>query len=153
MLTIAKVFAVFPECPDGAVGRAFSYAAAFGGDRSAWLMMLCDYCFWIGGIDERDIASGRRILLPRRRRIDAGEPPGGLSPSRTRGLSVPERHSDGSFASTPTMELGLSASPPATLIGTRRHKRTNSLCISPVTRASLSPTNTFTSDRTPNSFK
>ena len=56
MLTIAEVFNAFPEHRDGAVGHAFSYAAAFAGEMSAWLMMLYDYFFWIATIDERDIS-------------------------------------------------------------------------------------------------
>jgi hypothetical protein len=55
MRTIAEVFRVFPEHRDDAVGRAFSYAAAFIDDRSVWLMMMYDYFFWVGSIDERDI--------------------------------------------------------------------------------------------------
>jgi hypothetical protein len=38
MLTIAKSLALFPERRDGAMGRAFSYAAALGAQGSAWLI-------------------------------------------------------------------------------------------------------------------
>jgi hypothetical protein len=54
MLTIARVFQLFPDQRNGAAGTAFSYAAAFGRGRSAWLMLLYDYFFWIGSIDERN---------------------------------------------------------------------------------------------------
>ena len=56
MLTIAEVYRAFPEHRDGAVGRAFSYAAAFADERSVWLMMMYDYFFWVASIDERDIS-------------------------------------------------------------------------------------------------
>jgi hypothetical protein len=56
MLTIARVFGLFPDHRDGAMGAAFSYAAAFGYERSVWLMLLYDYHFWVGSIDERDIS-------------------------------------------------------------------------------------------------
>jgi hypothetical protein len=56
MLTIAGVFNVFPEHRDGSVGHAFSYAAAFAGERSVWLLMMYDYFFWVASIDERDIS-------------------------------------------------------------------------------------------------
>ncbi|MDQ2841441.1 MAG: hypothetical protein M3Y72_10470 [Acidobacteriota bacterium] len=56
MLTIARVFRLFPDQRNGAMGTAFSYAAAFGHGRSLWLMLLYDYFFWIGSIDERDVA-------------------------------------------------------------------------------------------------
>ena len=54
MLTIARVFHLFPDQRNGAAGTAFSYAAAFHDRRSVWLMLLYDYFFWIGSIDERD---------------------------------------------------------------------------------------------------
>lgn len=54
MLTIARVFHLFPDQRNGAMGTAFSYAAGFGYGRSVWLMLLYDYFFWIGSIDERD---------------------------------------------------------------------------------------------------
>ena len=54
MLTIARVFQLFPDQRNGAAGTAFSYAAAFRDRRSVWLMLLYDYFFWIGSIDERD---------------------------------------------------------------------------------------------------
>jgi hypothetical protein len=56
MLTIARVFRVFPDQRNGAMGTAFSYAAAFGHRRSVWLMLLYDYFFWIGSIDGRDVS-------------------------------------------------------------------------------------------------
>lgn len=56
MLTIARVFQVFPDHRNGAAGTAFSYAAAFGDGRSVWLMLLYDYFFWIGSIDERAVS-------------------------------------------------------------------------------------------------
>jgi hypothetical protein len=56
MLTIARVFQLLPDQCNGAMGTAFSYAAAFGHGRSVWLMLLYDYFFWMGSIDERDIS-------------------------------------------------------------------------------------------------
>ena len=56
MLTTAQVFRLFPDQRNGAAGTAFSYAAAFGHSRSAWLMLLYDYFFWIGTIDTRDVS-------------------------------------------------------------------------------------------------
>jgi hypothetical protein len=56
MLTIARVFSIFPDRRDGALGSAFSYVAAFGYGRSVWLMLLYNYFFWIGNIDERDVS-------------------------------------------------------------------------------------------------
>lgn len=53
-LTIARVFRLFPDQRNGATGTAFSYAAAFGDRRSVWLMLLYDYFFWVGTVDERD---------------------------------------------------------------------------------------------------
>jgi hypothetical protein len=63
MLTIAHVFSLFPDQRDGALGCAFSYAAALGYERSAWVMLLYDYHFWVGTIDERD-ASERGPMFP-----------------------------------------------------------------------------------------
>jgi hypothetical protein len=54
MLTIARVFHLFPGQRNGAAGTAFSFAAAFGHSRSVWLMLLFDYFFWIASIDERN---------------------------------------------------------------------------------------------------
>jgi len=54
MLAIARVFQFLPDHRDGVTGTAFSYAAAFGHNRSVWLMLLYDYHFWIGSIDERE---------------------------------------------------------------------------------------------------
>jgi hypothetical protein len=51
--TFARVFNMFPEHRDGAMGRAFSYATAFGDRGSVWMMLLYDYFFWMGSIDER----------------------------------------------------------------------------------------------------
>jgi hypothetical protein len=56
MLTIARVFGILPEHRDGATGKAFSYATAFGGGVSSWLMLLYDYFFWAGAIDERPLS-------------------------------------------------------------------------------------------------
>jgi hypothetical protein len=56
MLTIARVFQLLPDQRNGATGTAFSYAAAFGHGRSVWLMLLYDYFFWSGSIDERDVS-------------------------------------------------------------------------------------------------
>ena len=54
MLTFARVFHLLPDQRNGATGTAFSYAAAFGHGSSIWLMLLYDYFFWIGSVDERD---------------------------------------------------------------------------------------------------
>jgi hypothetical protein len=56
VLTAARVFNLFPDQRNGAMGSAFSYAAAFGYGRSVWLMLLYDYFFWIGSVDEREPA-------------------------------------------------------------------------------------------------
>jgi hypothetical protein len=73
MEAIARVFNLLRDHRNGAVGRAFSYAAGFGFGRSVWLMLLYDYYFWMGTIDERpegereeDGASGP-TRQPRRR--------------------------------------------------------------------------------------
>jgi hypothetical protein len=63
-LTIARVFRVLPEQRNGAMGTAFSYATALGYRRSVWLMLLYDFFFWIGSIDERD---------PSEREAEAGQ--------------------------------------------------------------------------------
>jgi len=55
MLMIARVFRAAPERRDGAVGRAFSYAVALADRRTVWLMLLYDYFFWVGIVDERDV--------------------------------------------------------------------------------------------------
>jgi hypothetical protein len=54
MLNIARVFQLFPDQRNGGAGTAFSYAVGFRDRRSVWLMLLYDYSFWIGSIDERD---------------------------------------------------------------------------------------------------
>jgi hypothetical protein len=56
MLTIARVFHLLPDQRNGSMGSAFSYAAAFGYGRSVWMMLLYDYFFWIGSVDDRDAA-------------------------------------------------------------------------------------------------
>lgn len=56
MATIASVFHLFLDQRNGVVGSAFSYAAAFGYGRSIWVMLLYDYFFWVGSVDERDDA-------------------------------------------------------------------------------------------------
>jgi hypothetical protein len=53
MLTIARMFSIFPDHRNGAKGTAFSYFAAFGGNMSFWLMLLYDFFFWFGYVDER----------------------------------------------------------------------------------------------------
>lgn len=63
MLTIARVFHLFQDHRNGATGTAFSYAAAFAGQRSIWLMLLYDYFFWVGSIDARD-PSEREAIVP-----------------------------------------------------------------------------------------
>jgi hypothetical protein len=60
MLTIAKVFTTMPEHRNGETGRTFSYATAFGGGMSFWLMLLYDYFFWAGTIDERPVGERPR---------------------------------------------------------------------------------------------
>jgi len=52
MLTIARVLKLLPDHRDGAIGTAFSYFAAFGGQHSAWVMLLYDYFFWVATVDE-----------------------------------------------------------------------------------------------------
>jgi hypothetical protein len=56
MLTIARVFQVFPDQRAGASGSAFSYAVALADRRSVWIMLLYDYFFWCGSVDERDVS-------------------------------------------------------------------------------------------------
>lgn len=53
MLTIARGWQVCQDHRNGAMGTAFSYAAAFGGGVSLWLMLLYDYFFWFGIVDAR----------------------------------------------------------------------------------------------------
>lgn len=53
MLTIARGWQVCQDHRNGAKGSAFSCAAAFGGGVSFWLMLLYDYFFWFGTVDER----------------------------------------------------------------------------------------------------
>jgi hypothetical protein len=52
--SVALVFELFGDKRSGVISDAFSYAAAFGYSRSAWIMLLYGYHFWIGTIDERD---------------------------------------------------------------------------------------------------
>lgn len=57
MVTIARVFHVCRDRRDGAIGNAFSYMAAFNNQGwSAWVMLLYEYFFWVGTIDEREVA-------------------------------------------------------------------------------------------------
>jgi hypothetical protein len=37
----------------GAIGEAFSYVAAVGPGVSFWLILLYDYFFWAGTVDEK----------------------------------------------------------------------------------------------------
>jgi hypothetical protein len=53
MLTIARAWRTVTDHRNGAVGTAFSYAAALGVGVSFWLLLLYDYFFWAGTIDER----------------------------------------------------------------------------------------------------
>jgi len=71
MSTIANVFRLFPDQRNGVAGTAFSYAAAFGYGRSVWLMLLYDYFFWVGSIDERDVAE-RELDEGRSGELDIG---------------------------------------------------------------------------------
>jgi hypothetical protein len=70
MLKIAPVFHLLPDRRDGALGRAFSYAAGFGFGRSVWMMLLYDYHFWLGSVDERDV-SEREATPPEDASIDS----------------------------------------------------------------------------------
>lgn len=53
MLTIARAWRSVADHRNGAVRAAFSYAAAVGEGVSFWLLLLYDYFFWAGTIDER----------------------------------------------------------------------------------------------------
>jgi hypothetical protein len=53
MQTIARSMHLLPDRRDGSVGDAFSYVGSFGGGMSFWLMLLYDYAFWLGTVDER----------------------------------------------------------------------------------------------------
>jgi hypothetical protein len=64
MLIIADVFNRLEDRRDGVVGKAFSYVGGFGFGVSAWIMLLYDYFFWMGTIDERPIAEREEPMLP-----------------------------------------------------------------------------------------
>jgi hypothetical protein len=64
MQTIARVFQVFPDHRSGATGEAFSYAVAMGDRMSAWVMLLYDYFFWVGTVDEREISEREAGVVP-----------------------------------------------------------------------------------------
>jgi len=53
MLTIARAWQTVADHRNRAVGTAFSYSAAVGEGVSFWLLLLYDYFFWAGTIDER----------------------------------------------------------------------------------------------------
>ena len=63
MLTIARVFSTMPEQRDGVAGTAFSYVTAFGSAVSIWLMLLYDYFFWAGTIDERPMGERKTAAI------------------------------------------------------------------------------------------
>jgi hypothetical protein len=73
--TIARVFRVLPDHRHRESGTAFSYMAGFGfnGLVSTWVMLLYDYFFWVGGIDERAPAD-RIFLAPDRSALTAEGP-------------------------------------------------------------------------------
>lgn len=58
MPTIARAWNATPGHHNRAVGSAFSYAAAVADGVSFWLLLLYDYFFWAGMIDER-ISNGQ----------------------------------------------------------------------------------------------
>jgi hypothetical protein len=58
MLTMARTVSSMPDHRDGSVGTAFSYFVAFSGRVSVWLMLLYDYFFWVGTVDEREPSGG-----------------------------------------------------------------------------------------------
>lgn len=62
-MEIIEIFKMFPEHRRGKAGTAFTYATAFGHQRSVWLMVLYDYFLWMGTIDERP-ASERALDDP-----------------------------------------------------------------------------------------
>jgi hypothetical protein len=64
MLTIARVFNYLTDHRSGSVGTAFSYTAGFGFGRSVWLMLLYDYYFWVGSVDERPMSERGEPMLP-----------------------------------------------------------------------------------------
>jgi hypothetical protein len=72
MLTMARVYGTLPEHRDGAIGKAFSYVTAFGGGIAFWLMLLYDYFFWAGTIDERPLGEREK---PTSADLQGGEPP------------------------------------------------------------------------------
>jgi hypothetical protein len=59
MIRIARVVRLLPDHRDGAVGTAFSYHVAFGGQHSVWGMLLYDYFFWVATLDEGEEANMR----------------------------------------------------------------------------------------------
>jgi hypothetical protein len=68
MLTMAKLFGTLPEHRDGATGSAFSYVTVFGGGVSFWLMLLYDYFFWAGTIDERPLSEREKAYVDQSKR-------------------------------------------------------------------------------------
>ena len=64
MLTIARVFKFVTDRRDRAFGKAFSYVAGFNQAISVWLMLLYDYFFWVGTVDERAIEERNEPILP-----------------------------------------------------------------------------------------
>jgi hypothetical protein len=52
LLDAVRLYDAFPDKFTGEVGTAFSYAAAFSGQRSVWVMMLYGYFFWFVTVSE-----------------------------------------------------------------------------------------------------
>jgi hypothetical protein len=63
MLTLARTVSCMPDHRNGSVGTAFSYFVAFSDRVSAWLMLLYDYFFWVGTVDDRE-PSGSGSTVP-----------------------------------------------------------------------------------------
>jgi hypothetical protein len=53
---ITRAFSLMPNKRNGTIGTAFGYLAALGDGMSFWLMLLYDFFFWLGTVDERDEA-------------------------------------------------------------------------------------------------
>lgn len=53
---ITRTFSLMPKKRNGRIGTAFGYLAAIGDGISFWLLLLYDYFFWLGTVDERDEA-------------------------------------------------------------------------------------------------
>jgi hypothetical protein len=60
VLTMARIFNHFSDWRNGNIGTAFSYVGVFGPQLSIWGMLLYDYFFWCGSIDERSEAERDR---------------------------------------------------------------------------------------------